>query len=108
MQHGSATSQIRVSLHAEQTHAVFSVHNQGEPIAEEVIADIFNPMSRHSQYAAGEHGPHSGLGLGLYIASEIVAAHQGTIHVESNAEQGTTFIVRLPLTKHDLPHFRES
>lgn len=108
VQHGSATSQIRVALHAEQAHAVFSVHNQGEPIAEDAIADIFNPMSRHSQYAAAEHGPHSGLGLGLYIASEIVAAHQGSIHVESNAEQGTTFIVRLPLTEHALPPLRES
>ncbi|WP_181298656.1 sensor histidine kinase [Pseudomonas sp. Q2-TVG4-2] len=102
VQHGSPTSQIRVTLHAEQAHAVFAVHNQGEPIAEEAIADIFNPMSRHSHYAAGEHGPNSGLGLGLYIASEIVTAHQGTIHVESSADQGTTFIVRLPLTEHDL------
>jgi signal transduction histidine kinase len=100
VQHGSKTAPIRVGMHAEQTHAVFTVHNLGEPIAKDTIADIFNPMSRHSQYAAGEHGPHSGLGLGLYIASEIVAAHKGTIVVESSAELGTTFTVELPLTAH--------
>jgi len=98
--HGSKTGAIRVGMHVEQAHAVFTVHNQGEPIAKDAIADIFNPMSRHSQYAAGEHGPHSGLGLGLFIASEIVAAHKGTIVVESSAELGTTFTVKLPLAAH--------
>lgn len=101
VQHGSRTSPIKVSLHAEPEHAVFSVHNQGPPIPEEAIGIIFNPMSRHSQYAAGDYGSHSGLGLGLYIAKEIVAAHQGRIDMDSNAEHGTTFTVRLPLAARD-------
>ena len=37
-----------------------------------------------------------GLGLGLYIAVQIAAAHGGAIRVRSTAEQGTTFSVRLP------------
>ncbi|WP_404438834.1 ATP-binding protein [Stutzerimonas chloritidismutans] len=97
VQHGNETAPITVSLLADQGFAVFSVRNQGEPIAEEAIPYIFNPMSRHSQYAAGEHGPHSGLGLGLYIAGEIVAAHQGRIEVESRIDHGTVFTVRLPM-----------
>ncbi|AHL77361.1 histidine kinase [Stutzerimonas stutzeri] len=97
VQHGNETSPIIVSLQADRGFAVFSVRNQGEPIAEEAIPYIFNPMSRHSQYAAGEHGPNSGLGLGLYIAGEIVAAHQGRIEVDSKADQGTVFTVRLPM-----------
>lgn len=100
VQHGSKTAAIKVGMRGEQEHAVFTVHNQGHPIAKDAVADIFNPMSRHSQYAEGEHGPHSGLGLGLYIASEIVSAHKGTIGVESDAELGTTFTVRLPLAVH--------
>ena len=97
VQHGNETSPILVSLQLDQGWAVFSVRNQGEPIADEAIPYIFNPMSRHSQYAAGEHGPSSGLGLGLFIAGEIVAAHQGRIEVESKADQGTVFSVRLPM-----------
>lgn len=97
VQHGNETAPITVSLLADQGFAVFSVRNQGEPIAEEAIPHIFNPMSRHSQYAAGEHGPSSGLGLGLYIAGEIVAAHQGRIEVESRIDLGTVFTVRLPM-----------
>jgi signal transduction histidine kinase len=100
VQHGSKTAPVRVGIHAEQGDAVFTVHNQGQPIAKDAVADIFNPMSRHSQYAAGEHGPQTGLGLGLYIASEIVSAHEGTISVDSSADLGTTFTVRLPLTGH--------
>ena len=98
VQHGSETSPIRVSLQTDQGSAVFAVRNQGEPIAEDAIPYIFNPMSRHSEYAAGEHGPNSGLGLGLYTAGEIAAAHQGRIEVESKADYGTVFTVRLPLS----------
>jgi signal transduction histidine kinase len=43
-------------------------------------------------------GPSGNLGLGLYIASEIVHAHKGTIEVESSNERGTTFTVHLPRT----------
>lgn len=67
VQHGARSSPVTVSLHVEQELAVFNVHNQGQPIPEEAISDIFKPMSRHSQYAAGDYGSHSGLGLGLYI-----------------------------------------
>jgi light-regulated signal transduction histidine kinase (bacteriophytochrome) len=38
----------------------------------------------------------SGLGLGLFIVNEIVAAHHGTIAVTSTQDSGTIFSVRLP------------
>lgn len=101
VQHGSHTSPVTVTLCAKGEHAVFTVHNHGQPIPKEAIGNIYNPMSRHSQYAAAEYGSQSGLGLGLYIASEITAAHQGHIDVDSSAEDGTTFTVRLPLAMSD-------
>jgi PAS domain S-box-containing protein len=69
------------------------VHNRGTPISEELQGKLFQPFS---------HGPQSAdtvrvsLGLGLYIVREIVRAHGGDVHVESTAEEGTTFRVELP------------
>ncbi len=40
---------------------------------------------------------HPGLGLGLYLSREIVAAHGGTIEVHSRLGRGTSIVVRLPI-----------
>lgn len=97
IKHGSVTSPVTVSQQLQGDHAVFLVHNQGEPIAAEDTVRIFNPMMRHSQFALEERGARAGLGLGLFIAQEIVTAHGGTLKVTSSAASGTTFRVRLPL-----------
>jgi len=58
---------------------------------------IFNPLV---QVAAKESEPHerpaTSLGLGLYIAREIVSKHGGHITVSSSQEEGTAFVVQLP------------
>ena len=43
-----------------------------------------------------EYVPKTSLGRGLFIVREIVLAHGGTIAVESTAEAGTVFTIRLP------------
>lgn len=96
VKHGDNQFPIEVSLKVEDQLVVFSAHNSGEPIPDDVLPFIFNPMGRFSQHAAIDHGPTGGLGLGLFIASEIVASHAGGIEVVSSEEHGTTFIVRLP------------
>lgn len=98
VQHGRAGSTINIELTATAETAVFTVHNHGEPIPADVLPFIFNPMGRFSQRSAIEHGPTASLGLGLFIASEIVAAHQGSIDVESSAQTGTLFRVSVPLS----------
>ncbi|HEC54514.1 MAG TPA: HAMP domain-containing histidine kinase [Gammaproteobacteria bacterium] len=98
VQHGGARLPINVELTATAETVVFTVHNLGEPIPADVLPFIFNPMGRFSQRSVAEHGPAAGLGLGLFIASEIVTAHQGLIEVESGVETGTVFRVSVPLS----------
>ncbi|MEA2734976.1 MAG: hypothetical protein QOE14_1427 [Humisphaera sp.] len=67
-----------------------SVTNRGPAIPPAVIAQMFQPFSRGSARAGQQ-----GLGLGLYIASEIARAHGGTLGVES-ADGETRFTFRMP------------
>ena len=70
-----------------------AVCNTGSPIAPAAMERLFYPFSR------GEVRPsQQGLGLGLYIASEIAKAHGGTIDVTSTSEL-TCFILRMPLQR---------
>ena len=71
------------------------VHNHGAPIPEELQADLFNPF-RRATFTEETRKGGEGLGLGLYISRELVAAHGGTIDVRSAPGQGTTFRVALP------------
>lgn len=90
--HGDAESPVEVTAGVHGEVFVLSVTNQGEPIPESVRAQLFLPYSRPIT-----DEPQAGLGLGLYIASEIAIAHGGTLEVCSTREQGTVFTFSMPL-----------
>ncbi|SEJ53646.1 sensor histidine kinase KdpD [Pseudomonas sp. NFR16] len=96
LQHGASTHKITVSLVGSESHVSLSVHNDGEPIAQEAIGSIFDPLVRSLNEEAGTRNPSTSLGLGLYIVKEVVNAHNGSITVTSNFGDGTTFMVVLP------------
>jgi signal transduction histidine kinase len=81
---------IAVKLTAHEGGVTLEVENQGEPIPAELIPALFEPMRRGNTSRA-----HGSVGLGLFIVSEIVRAHGGTVSV-SSAAGGTTFSVNLP------------
>ena len=84
---------IIVSARAVHGQAArITVRDHGVGIAAEDLERIFECFERT---APVEH--FGGLGLGLYLAREIVRAHGGTIQVESEPGQGTTFTVELPV-----------
>jgi signal transduction histidine kinase len=84
---------IEVSLRREGTQAELTVRDHGAGIPADRLPSIFDPFARG---VPKEHFP--GLGMGLYIAKAIVEAHGGTISVHSKVGEGTTFVVRLPLS----------
>ena len=91
-QHSPPDAAIRVSSRIEGDEARIEVHNQGAAISKVVLERLFEPFQR-GENAKGASG--RSVGLGLFIAREIVAAHGGRIEVVSG-EGGTTFLVRLP------------
>ncbi|MFK3796753.1 sensor histidine kinase [Pseudomonas sp. NPDC088444] len=96
LQHGAATHKISVTLTGGDQYVSLAVHNDGEPIAQEAIGSIFDPLVRSINEEAGTHNPSTSLGLGLFIVKEVVNAHGGSITVTSNFGDGTTFTVVLP------------
>jgi len=89
-----ARSPIVVRLRAlDRDHAAIDVVDQGPGVALDQQDKLFKPFYRGA--AASRH--KGGLGLGLYITSEIVRRHGGRIRVQSTPGQGATFTVELPL-----------
>lgn len=89
--HGSTAAPISVQAFAEGDEVVITVTNQGSPIPPALMPLLFEPFTRSE---AGQRG--EGLGLGLYIASQIATAHNGTLSVTSTLESGTCFSARFP------------
>ena len=78
--HGDPGAPIIVSTHTENEVFRIEVRNRAEALAPELIAQLFKPFWRPP-----ESGAHQGLGLGLYIVSEIARSHGGDIDVTSLA-----------------------
>lgn len=94
--HGSEAGPIEVSVVSEGSDVTLSVRNEGAPIPSELLATIFDPLTRHAIPKSSAARVPGSIGLGLYIVREIVVAHGGTVEVASTAQEGTSFTVRLP------------
>jgi signal transduction histidine kinase len=95
IQHGGG-KRVAVSATSDEQCVLLEVHNEGPPIPKKLLGTMFDALV---------HGKSSdpnttGLGLGLFIVSEIVSAHRGTVAASSSKEAGTTFSVRLPRLSH--------
>ncbi len=90
--HGAIGEPVTVDVHVQNEVLEISVGNGGAGIAEEDLPKIFQPYWRPVTSKPG-----GGLGLGLYICSEIVKAHAGTLRATSNAVEGTRFTARIPI-----------
>jgi len=92
--YGTSGTPVRVIVTAADAEVGFEVRNSGPDIDRVTLERIFDPLQRGPGIAKENNGKH-GLGLGLYIASEIAKAHGGDIHARSHQSE-TVFAVRLP------------
>ncbi len=91
--HGAGGNAVLVSLTAEGDQAVLEVRNHGAEIAPELAAQLFNPFKRMAQQ---NRNNRTGMGLGLYIAGNVVEGHGGTITYRYEAPH-VVFRVAFPL-----------
>ncbi|HEX8434471.1 PAS domain S-box protein [Archangium sp.] len=93
IKYGDPTGRVTVTLEQDGDQVELSVHNWGRPIPPEEQEGLFQHFTRaKSAEASGKKG----WGIGLTLVKGVAEAHGGSVRVESTAETGTTFRVRLP------------
>jgi signal transduction histidine kinase len=99
---GDQSGRIQVHLERDERHSLarLTIADNGAGIDAMAIPLVFDRFYRGEKSRFRKGGPF-GSGLGLSICQAIVAAHQGTIEVASEVEQGTTVTITLPLARSE-------
>jgi len=86
---------VEISAEAGTDSVILTVRDTGRGISLQDRTLIFQ------RYSQGEHGQSypGGTGLGLYVAKQFVSAHNGEIECRSELDQGSSFIITIPITK---------
>ena len=91
LHHGSADHPVRIAVDGSRPEEVSITVSNGGTIPAGLLPHLFDPFRGGER----EPGRHQGLGLGLFIAHQIVRAHHGTIEARSHNDV-TSFRVTLP------------
>jgi two-component system, OmpR family, sensor kinase len=105
--HNPSDVEVTLCLSVDDSHALIEVKDTGNGLTPEHAARVFERFYRVDKARArraassaapgGRTGHHSGAGLGLAIVAALVAAHDGTVEVDTVPGEGSTFRIRLPL-----------
>ncbi len=82
--------EVRIQTYSDAAHAIVRITDDGRGIPEEHLGRIFDP-------GFTTRGVGVGTGLGLAISYRIIENHQGTLSVESEVGEGSTFTIEIPL-----------
>lgn len=91
-------SEIEVTVEGQEDNILISVTDTGVGISKEDLPLIFNDF----YMGKSGHVAEAGSGLGLALTRRIVEAHNGSISVESELGEGSTFTICLPKIKEDI------
>ena len=83
---------LKLALAPDRGMVRFTVADSGHGMSRDVIAKVFDPFFTTKEFGKGT-------GLGLTVVKGIIEEHSGTIEVESEPGQGTTFTICLPVDK---------
>ncbi|HLE48506.1 MAG TPA: PAS domain-containing sensor histidine kinase [Patescibacteria group bacterium] len=86
-------SRVIISVYRHNDFAVFRIKDSGQGIPKEFHDKIFAPFNR-----INNNSNNKGLGVGLFIAKQIINAHDGDITLTSKIGKGSSFTVSLPLS----------
>jgi two-component system, sensor histidine kinase and response regulator len=92
IQHGVAGQHIVVRAQGLNEATVLLTVSNGGSVPEAIRSRLFDPFRSHERHKSGD----GGLGLGLYIAQQVVLAHGGRIELDASDPDRSTFRVELP------------
>lgn len=93
--HGNPNSNITLAARCDANHLCIEVSNEANAIDPDTLAGLFSPFKRSSSTTR-----RAGLGLGLYIAKEIIEGHKGKLTYHYQAPY-VTFRMTLPINTRD-------
>lgn len=98
-QYSAEGQDVTLEAAGNEDAITIKVRNVGPVIPAEFLKTVFQPLIQLQPERAEDTRPKTSLGLGLFIAHEITAAHDGTIVVTSDEADGTVFTVNFPRTQ---------
>ncbi|WP_127591348.1 sensor histidine kinase [Paenibacillus lautus] len=90
--HNPEHTDIYVQIADTGEHAAIRIMDNGVGMPDHMVEHLFQQYYRGTTTDSSSEGT----GLGMAIVDKLVQAHNGTIHVQSEPSQGTTFTIRLP------------
>lgn len=96
IKHSPRNIPILLKARGEADSITLAVTNRGTSIPPELLEAIFDPLVQIADESEEDSPPSTSIGLGLYIARQIMTAHGGTLVATSSPEVGTSFTGVLP------------